>query len=69
MVAKCIWDGNHGLSPKRVNATAALMERVGNIPKGQVPKYEDMVDLSFANEAIKELGEYKGPVCPSEPSS
>jgi ABC-type nitrate/sulfonate/bicarbonate transport system substrate-binding protein len=69
MIAKCIWDGNHGLTPKRVNATAALMERVGNIPKGQVPKYEDMVDLSFANEAIKELGEYKGPLCPSEPSS
>jgi NitT/TauT family transport system substrate-binding protein len=69
MIAKCIWDGNHGLTPKRVNATAALMERVGNIPKGQVPKYEEMVDLSFANEAIKELGEYKGPLCPSEPSS
>ncbi len=66
MVQKCIWDGNHGLSPKRVNATAALMERVGNIPKGQVPKYEEMVDLTFANEAIKELGEYKGPPCPSE---
>jgi NitT/TauT family transport system substrate-binding protein len=69
MIAKCIWDGNHGLTPQRVNATAALMERVGNIPKGQVPKYEDMVDLTFANEAIKELGEYKGPVCPSEQSS
>jgi NitT/TauT family transport system substrate-binding protein len=66
MVQKCIWDANHGLSPKRVNATAALMERVGNIPKGQTPKYEDLVDLSFANEAIKELGEWKGPICPSE---
>jgi ABC-type nitrate/sulfonate/bicarbonate transport system substrate-binding protein len=66
MVGKCIWDANHGLTPKRVNATAALMERVGNIAKGQVPKYEEMVDLSFAEESIKELGEYKGPVCPSE---
>ena len=66
MVQKCIWDANHGLTPKRVNATAALMERVGNIPKGQTPTYEEMVDLSFANEAIKELGEYKGPLCPSE---
>jgi NitT/TauT family transport system substrate-binding protein len=66
MVQKCIWDANHGLTPKRVNATAALMERVGNIPKGQKPTYEDMVDLSFANEAIKELGEWKGPICPSE---
>jgi NitT/TauT family transport system substrate-binding protein len=69
MVQKCIWDANHGLTPKRVNATAALMERVGNIPKGQVPKYEEMVDLSFANDSIKELGEYKGPLCPSEQGS
>jgi NitT/TauT family transport system substrate-binding protein len=66
MVQKCIWDANHGLGPKKVNATAALMERVGNIPKGKKPKYEDIVDLSFAKEAIKELGEWKGPVCPSE---
>jgi NitT/TauT family transport system substrate-binding protein len=66
LVEKCIWDANHGLGPKRVNATAALMERVGNIPKGQTPTYEDMVDLSFANESIKELGEWKGPICPSE---
>ena len=68
MVQKCIWDANHGLGPKKVNATGALMERVGNIPKGQVPKYDDVVDLSFAKEAIKELGEYKGPICPSEDS-
>jgi NitT/TauT family transport system substrate-binding protein len=66
MVQKCIWDGNHGLTPKRVNGTAALMERVGNIPKGEAPKYEELVDVSFANESIKELGEYKGPFCPSE---
>jgi NitT/TauT family transport system substrate-binding protein len=66
MVQQCIWDGNHGLTPKRVNGTAALMERVGNIPKGEAPKYEDLVDLSFVNESIKELGEYKGPLCPSE---
>ena len=51
-----------------MNATAALMERVGNIPKGKTPKYDDVVDLSFAKEAIKELGEYKGPLCPSEDS-
>jgi ABC-type nitrate/sulfonate/bicarbonate transport system substrate-binding protein len=68
MVQKCIWDANHGLGPKKVNATGVLMERVGNIAKGQVPKYEDLVDLSFALESIKELGEYKGPVCPSENS-
>ena len=57
---------NIGLNQKKVEANGALMERVGNIPKGQVPKYEDLVDLSFAQEAIKELGEYKGPVCPTE---
>jgi ABC-type nitrate/sulfonate/bicarbonate transport system substrate-binding protein len=68
MVQKCIWDANHGLGPKKVNATGALMERVGNIPKGQVPKYEDLVDLSFAQESLKELGEWKGPLCPSENS-
>ena len=65
MVANCIWDANHGLGPTRVNFTAELMERVGNIDKGKVPKYDDLVDLSFANEAIKTLGEWKGPICPS----
>jgi ABC-type nitrate/sulfonate/bicarbonate transport system substrate-binding protein len=61
MIEKCIWNPNNGLSTKRVNFTADLMTRVGNIPKDKTPKYEDLVDLSFANEAIKELGEYKGP--------
>ncbi len=65
MIAKCIWNPNNGLSPKRVNFTASLMEKVGNIEQGKVPKYEDLVDLSFGNESIKELGEYKGP-CASE---
>jgi hypothetical protein len=37
------------------------MTKVGNIPEGKTPKYDDLVDLSFAKEAIKELGEYKGP--------
>jgi ABC-type nitrate/sulfonate/bicarbonate transport system substrate-binding protein len=68
MVKNCIWDANHGLSTRRVNGTAALMERVGNIDKGKVPKYEEIVDLSFAQQAIKELGEWKGPTCPSESS-
>jgi ABC-type nitrate/sulfonate/bicarbonate transport system substrate-binding protein len=61
MIEKCIWDPNNGLGPKRVNFTAELMTKVGNIPEGKTPKYEDLVDLSFANEAIKELGDYKGP--------
>ena len=29
------------------------------------PKYEDIVDASFAKKAIEELGEWKGPVCPT----
>lgn len=67
MIKNCMWDANHGLGPTRVNFTADLMEKVGNIEKGKAPKYDDLVDLSFANETIKELGEWKGPVCPSEP--
>src|SRR5450830_159405 len=66
MVKNCIWDANHGIGTKRVNFTAELMEKVGNIAQGKVPKYDDLVDLSFADEAIKELGEWKGPVCPSD---
>jgi ABC-type nitrate/sulfonate/bicarbonate transport system substrate-binding protein len=66
MAEKCIWDANHGLGPRRVNYTASLMERVGNIPKGQTPKYEELIDLSLADESIKELGEWTGPVCPSD---
>ena len=66
MVKNCIWDANSGLGPTRVNFTANLMEKVGNIPEGNAPKYEELVDLSFADEAIKELGEWKGPICPSE---
>src|SRR6185295_4071875 len=32
MIEKCIWDPNNGLTPKRVNFTAELMTKVGNIP-------------------------------------
>jgi hypothetical protein len=49
-----------------VNFTGELMEKVGNIPHGKVPSYDDLVDLSFAKKAIEELGEWKGPVCPSD---
>lgn len=69
MIAKCIWDGNGLVGPKKVAANGALMERVGNIPKGQAPKYEDVADMSLAEESIKELGEYKGPLCPSPPDA
>jgi NitT/TauT family transport system substrate-binding protein len=66
MIKNCIWDANHGLGPTRVNFTGELMEKVGNIPHGKVPSYDDLVDLSFAKKAIEELGEWKGPVCPSD---
>jgi ABC-type nitrate/sulfonate/bicarbonate transport system substrate-binding protein len=65
MIKECIWDANTGLGAERVNFTGNLMEKVGNIEKGKVPKYEDVVDTSFAKEALQELGEWKGPVCPS----
>jgi NitT/TauT family transport system substrate-binding protein len=68
MVKECIWDANHGLTPSRISFTTELMERVGNIDKGKAPKYEEAIDISLAEEAIKELGEWKGPICPSDPS-
>lgn len=63
LVANCVWDANHGLSKERVNDTAQQMKKVGNI-KGDVPAYEQIVDLSVPEEALKALGMWKGPVCP-----
>jgi ABC-type nitrate/sulfonate/bicarbonate transport system substrate-binding protein len=65
MVKNCIWDANSGLSTERVNFTAELMTKVGNIKQGKTPTYDDIVDASFAKKAIAQLGEWKGPVCPS----
>jgi NitT/TauT family transport system substrate-binding protein len=65
LVKNCIWDANTGLSPERINFTSKLMEKVGNIEKGKAPSYDQIVDKSFADKAIKELGPWKGPVCPS----
>jgi ABC-type nitrate/sulfonate/bicarbonate transport system substrate-binding protein len=65
LVKNCIWDANSGLGPERVNFTADLMAKVGNIKEGKTPKYEDIVDLQFAKSAIDKLGEWKGPVCPT----
>ena len=65
MVDNCIWDANDGLAPERVNFTAQLMTRVGNIDKGKTPSYDQIVDLSFARAAIKELGPWTGK-CKSE---
>ncbi|HEY4722143.1 MAG TPA: hypothetical protein VII92_09870, partial [Anaerolineae bacterium] len=65
MVKECIWDANTGLGPERTNFTAELMTKVGNIKPGKTPKYDDIVDGSFAKKAIAQLGEWKGPVCPT----
>lgn len=65
MVKNCMWDANTGLSPERINFTAELMTKVGNIEKGKTPSYEDAVDTTFAKAAIAQLGEWKGPVCAS----
>jgi len=65
LVKSCIWDANTGLAPERVNFTANLMTKVGNIEKGKTPSYDQIVDKTFAANAIKELGVWKGPVCPT----
>lgn len=63
MVKNCLWDANTGLAPERVDYTAELMTKVGNIEKGKTPTYEQTVDRTFAAQAIKSLGEWKGPAC------
>jgi ABC-type nitrate/sulfonate/bicarbonate transport system substrate-binding protein len=65
LVKQCIWDANSGLSPERVNFTAQLMTKIGNIKEGKTPSYDDVVDTTFAKKAIAQLGEWKGPVCPT----
>jgi NitT/TauT family transport system substrate-binding protein len=63
LVKSCIWDANTGLAPERVNFTAELMTKVGNIEKGKTPTYDQIVDKTFAEKAIKELGAWKGTIC------
>jgi NitT/TauT family transport system substrate-binding protein len=63
LVKSCIWDANTGLSPERVKFTAELMTKVGNIEKGKTPSYEQIVDKSFADKAIKDLGKWNGSIC------
>jgi NitT/TauT family transport system substrate-binding protein len=65
LVKNCIWNANTGLSPERINFTSKLMEKVHNIEKGKAPSYDQIVDKTFAEKAIKDLGVWKGPVCPS----
>ncbi|HYL89624.1 MAG TPA: ABC transporter substrate-binding protein [Burkholderiales bacterium] len=63
MVKNCLWDANTGLDPERVNFTAELMTKVGNIEQGKTPTYDQTIDKTFAEKAIKKLGEWKGPAC------
>lgn len=63
LVKACIWDANTGLSPERINFTAQLMTKVGNIEQGKTPSYDQIVDKTFAEKAIRKLGEWKGPIC------
>jgi NitT/TauT family transport system substrate-binding protein len=65
LVKNCIWNANTGLSAARINFTSNLMAKVGRIEKGKAPNYDQIVDKSFAEKAIKDLGLWKGPVCPS----
>lgn len=65
LVKSCVWDANHGLSQERVAYTTERMEKVGNIEKGKAPSYEESVDLSIAQDALKQVGEWEGTVCPS----
>jgi NitT/TauT family transport system substrate-binding protein len=65
MVKECIWDANTGLGAERFDFTADLMTKVGNIAAGKTPKHEEVVHPAVAKDAIKDLGEWKGPVCPT----
>jgi NitT/TauT family transport system substrate-binding protein len=64
LVKSCIWDANNGLSRQRIAYTTNRMVKVGNIEQSKAPSYEDVVDLSIADEALKALGPWKRPVCP-----
>jgi NitT/TauT family transport system substrate-binding protein len=67
LVKECIWDANTGLGAERFDFTANLMTKVGNIAAGKTPKHEDVINASFAKDALEELGEWKGPACPTPP--
>ena len=40
------------------------MTKVGNIKEGKTPKYEDIVDTSFAKKAIEQARRMEGPGLP-----
>jgi ABC-type nitrate/sulfonate/bicarbonate transport system substrate-binding protein len=63
LIKNCAWDANSGLPRDMIDYTVERMVKVGNIDKGKATTYDQAVDLSVANEALKELGPWKGPVC------
>jgi NitT/TauT family transport system substrate-binding protein len=63
LIKNCAWDANSGLPRDMIDYTVERMVKVGNIDKGKATTYDQAVDLSLANEALKELGPWKGPVC------
>jgi NitT/TauT family transport system substrate-binding protein len=65
MVKECIWDANTGLGVDRFEFTAQLMTKVGNIPEGKTPPYQEIVHTALAKEALAVAGEWRGPVCPT----
>ena len=64
LVKNCIWDANSGLGPERFNFTANLMAKVGNIKEGKTPKYEDIVDTTFAKEGDRAARRMERPGLP-----
>ena len=64
LVKKCIWDANSGLCAERINFTANLMTKVGNIKEGKTPKYEDIVDATLRQEGDREARRVEGPGLP-----
>ena len=66
LVKNCIWDANTGLSAERVNFTVQADGPRSAISKRARRRPTSRSSIkSFAEKAIKELGEWKGPVCPT----
>ena len=63
LIKNCAWDVNAGLPREMVEFTTTRMVKIGNLDAAKAPKYEDVVDLSLAEQALKELGPYTGSVC------
>lgn len=63
LIKTCAWDVGDGLPRDMVEFTTNRMVKVGNLEAAKAPKYEDVVDLTLAREALKELGPWKGSVC------